>query len=258
MKYVVIADFSGLWHMARHIALGAPQEFDLHEATTYHLKGKLRTIERKLKELGADPIDYFIMAEDRQPVDKLATFPEYRGKRENNQPDRDAVKGMLKAAQLGLKFCHSDKKEADDVIATLVKKALAKPDLTPIVVAMDCDLWQLCNERTVVFNPKTMRFIELQDIIDKFGVKPNQIGLHKAFWGDGSDCIPNVMPRTQKHIMPLMRQTDGSLEQMSSMMLEVASDLPGKVCDLWEGARLDIVRNYDLVKLNPDCELVWG
>lgn len=85
--------------------------------------------------------------------------------------------------------------EADDVIATLVRKALAANAQTQIsIVSTDKDLMQLVGERVVLLDAvkDRQRRIGRAQVQERFGVPPEQLLDTRALAGDPSDNIPGV------------------------------------------------------------------
>lgn len=81
--------------------------------------------------------------------------------------------------------------EADDVIATLTRRAL-EDGFDVRIITGDKDLMQLVGDRVQMYEPmKGQRFDE-KDVVEKWGVKPAQLRDLLALCGDASDNIPGV------------------------------------------------------------------
>jgi len=81
--------------------------------------------------------------------------------------------------------------EADDLIATYVDQ-INKIGAKATIVSSDKDLLQLHGKNTRVFDPMKNKFLGLEDIKQKFGVKPEQIIDVQSLAGDTSDNVPGV------------------------------------------------------------------
>ena len=81
--------------------------------------------------------------------------------------------------------------EADDLIATYVRQILESGDKVTIV-SSDKDLMQLYKKDVRIYDPMKSKFINQEDIDNKFGVKPDQIIDVQALAGDSSDNVPGV------------------------------------------------------------------
>jgi DNA polymerase-1 len=101
--------------------------------------------------------------------------------------------------------------EADDVLGTLARKA-ADAGLAAIVVTSDKDMMQLVNEHVCVLDPmKDNLILDAQKVVEKLGVKPEQVPDLLGLWGDASDNIPGAPGIGEKGAKELI-QTFGSLE----------------------------------------------
>jgi DNA polymerase-1 len=81
--------------------------------------------------------------------------------------------------------------EADDVIATLVKRCEGEGLKTAIITG-DKDMYQLVDENTVILDYLTGKEYGPPEVKEKYGVAPTQIRDLLALAGDTSDSIPGV------------------------------------------------------------------
>ena len=81
--------------------------------------------------------------------------------------------------------------EADDLIATYVDQ-INKIGAKATIVSSDKDLLQLHGKNIRIFDPMKNKFLGLEDIKQKFGVKPEQIIDVQSLAGDTSDNVPGV------------------------------------------------------------------
>lgn len=256
-QYAVIADYSHLWHLSMRAAQSASAEYDLFKTTVANIEGKLRTMKRELDKLGIRAFD-FCFAEDRPPKRKNELLPTYRNNenRTDFSEDKNRVKAHLLDNGYQKRFVWSDDNEADDVIATLVR-LVTDAGQHAIIVTGDKDLWQLLGENVSVYNPIKQVMVTGADVFHSFQCFPWQIPLHKALWGDAGDCVPNVMPRMGKHLLPIVVRTDGTLADFEAKMFAERFNLNSKCWQKYTEAYRDICRNFELVKLDPECELKW-
>lgn len=256
-NYVVIVDFSHLFHVCWAVAQKAPPNYDPVETTRDHIIGKLRTVRAELKRQNVMGYD-LVFAEDREATRKLALLPGYREGREDLSAQKNAIKQYLLQNGSITRFCHSEGNEADDVIATLVRAVNEQEHLRTVVVSSDRDLWQLIGPRVRVYNPVKQEFVTEAHIEHAFKVKPIHIPLFKALWGDSTDCVPNVVPRMQKQLLPIILKTDGTLE---AFIARIEGDdrfyLTSRCFDLYTQGKARIEVNWQVVKLDDQCELMW-
>ena len=102
--------------------------------------------------------------------------------------------------------------EADDLIATYVEQ-INKAGAKATIVSSDKDLLQLYGKNTRVFDPMKNKFLGIEDIKQKFGVKPDQIIDVQSLAGDTSDNVPGVPGIGVKTAAELIN-TFGTLEKL--------------------------------------------
>jgi DNA polymerase-1 len=103
--------------------------------------------------------------------------------------------------------------EADDVIGTLVTRVSEEhPDIESIIVTGDKDTLQLVNDSISVYTlRKGMTDTVLYDtegVIEKMGIRPDQMVDYKALRGDPSDNIPGVRGVGDKTAVTLLTDTN--------------------------------------------------
>jgi len=81
--------------------------------------------------------------------------------------------------------------EADDVIGTLTHLAQAQ-GFQVVISTGDKDMAQLVNEQVSLVNTMTDKVMDVQGVVDKFGVLPEQIIDYLALMGDTVDNIPGI------------------------------------------------------------------
>ena len=80
--------------------------------------------------------------------------------------------------------------EADDLIATLAQQAQAE-GMKVVILAHDKDLMQLVNDECVLWDGKG-RVTGPDEVVEKFGVRPDQLGDYLAIVGDSADNVPGL------------------------------------------------------------------
>jgi DNA polymerase-1 len=81
--------------------------------------------------------------------------------------------------------------EADDLLATFAKK-ITNDGAKVTIISSDKDLMQLVSDKVRLFDPMKSKVIGEKEVIEKFGVKPNQVIDVQSLAGDSSDNIPGV------------------------------------------------------------------
>ena len=81
--------------------------------------------------------------------------------------------------------------EADDLIATYAKQITSAGGKVT-VISSDKDLMQLVSTKIRLYDPMKNKVIGEKEVMEKFGVKPNQVIDVQSLAGDSSDNIPGV------------------------------------------------------------------
>jgi len=81
--------------------------------------------------------------------------------------------------------------EADDLIATYAKQ-ITDAGAKVTVISSDKDLMQLVSDKIRLYDPMKNKVIGEKEVLEKFGVKPNQVIDVQSLAGDSSDNIPGV------------------------------------------------------------------
>ena len=100
------------------------------------------------------------------------------------------VKKLLGA--LGIKIIEKEGFEADDVIASLCRRA-RKDNLDVVIVSSDKDLYQLIDKDKVsVYNYNKDKFINRHEFLKEYGFSPELIIDYLSLAGDSTDNIPGA------------------------------------------------------------------
>jgi len=89
--------------------------------------------------------------------------------------------------------------EADDVIGYICKMPSLKDDVK-IIVSMDKDFYQLCDDKTVIYKPVRDEFLNKKRIVEQFDIHPNNFALARAIDGDKSDNLAGIKGAGMKTI----------------------------------------------------------
>ena len=164
--------------------------------------------------------------------------------REQLQPLKNIVKAI------GFPLIEIAGVEADDVIATLVKKAKEK-NLKAVISSLDKDLMQLVEDPvSTMMNTMTHQIFNEEKVLEKFGVKPNQIRDMLALTGDTSDNIPGVPKVGQKTAAKWLNEY-GDINEIKAN----ADLIKGVVGNNLRNSLGDLDRNVELVSLKYDVDI---
>lgn len=138
--------------------------------------------------------------------------PEYKGTREGMPDDLKpqeelAQKGLVAA---GIPLIVKKGFEADDAIGMVAKK-YASEGFEVVIVTTDKDMMQLVDDQITIYNPVTKKRIDIDGVVEKLGVKPEQVAEYLALMGDKQDNIPGVDKVGKKTAAKLLN-AHGSLQ----------------------------------------------
>ena len=102
--------------------------------------------------------------------------------------------------------------EADDLIATYVEQILEK-GAKATIVSSDKDLMQLYRKNVRIYDPMKNKFINEEDVQNKFGVEAGKVIDVQALAGDSTDNVPGVPGIGVKTAAELIKEY-GNLENL--------------------------------------------
>ena len=143
--------------------------------------------------------------------------------------------------------------EADDVIATLVRKC-AGEGLKIAIITGDKDMYQLVDEDTVILDYLTGKEYCPPDVKEKYGVAPTQIRDLLALAGDASDSIPGVPGIGFKTAAKLLSEYE-NLEEIYS---NIESITKPKLKESLKVNRDTAFLSRTLATLHPDVPVECG
>jgi 5'-3' exonuclease len=155
---------------------------------------------------------------------------------------------------LGLHWIAIEGIEADDAIATLADKLCqANPDPV-IILSTDKDFLQLLSDQVCIYDHFKGMWRDQAYVLQKFGVKPAQMGDLLALMGDAVDGIPGVSKVGSKTAAELLR-INGNLDRVISNADKVAGQVGAHLRKGIEMARLS--RQLVSFKTDVPLGLTW-
>lgn len=189
MKKLFVLDVSGFVFRA-YFAL--PEMRGPNGESTQAVFGFIRSLDKLIKDLSPEyVVAVFDGPNNKQSRQEL--YADYKSNRDRQLGDLPEQIRLVKqyCELLGISCLEEKGVEADDVIASITKKAVADGFEVCICTA-DKDLLQLVSSRVSVFNPWKEQEIQYNEVLSQFGVPPEQIADYLALVGDSSDNIPGV------------------------------------------------------------------
>ncbi|HEY1655197.1 MAG TPA: DNA polymerase I [Candidatus Tumulicola sp.] len=215
-----------------------------------------------LNKLVADEKPTHVVAafDKGMPVDRVALYKEYKAQR-TAMPDelrsQFALVRRILAAH-AIPVVEMEGQEADDVIATLARRAEEAGEQT-IVVTGDLDLLQIVNERTTVLTTRRgiteLGRYDPAAVRERFGLEPAQLPDFRGLKGDPSDNLPGIPGVGEKTATKLL-QAAGSLDALlADPQLAGNPKLRALVETFGEQARL--CRTVSVVRRDLPLNLDW-
>ena len=140
--------------------------------------------------------------------------------------------------------------EADDVIATIAMANCNNDGGTRIITG-DKDLMQLVSHCTFLYDGMKQKEIREKEVLEKFGVKPNQVIDVQSLMGDSVDNVPGVRGIGPKKASELINEF-GSLDNLYANIDNVKNDRTRNL--LIENRELAYI-SKKLVSLKCDVDL---
>lgn len=178
-------------------------------------------------------------------------YPEYKA---NRPPMPDDLRSQIAPlheiiAAMGLPLLVIPGVEADDVIGTLAKQA-SEQGIETVISTGDKDMAQLVTEHVRLINTMTNVELDVDGVIEKFGVKPEQIIDYLALMGDKVDNIPGVVKCGPKTAVKWLTE-HGTLDGV----IANADKVKGKIGENLRDALEQLPLSYQLATIKCDVEL---
>jgi DNA polymerase-1 len=195
-----------------------------------------------LRILDQEKPEYLVVAFDTGKTFRDDLYKEYKGTRAK-MPDElqvqiERIRQLVDA--FNIPRLEVEGYEADDVLGSVARSAV-EAGLGVKIITGDRDLLQLVTDRILVSLPgkslaDSRDYLE-KDVIDVFGVRPDQIVDFKALVGDKSDNIPGVAGIGEKTAVELLSKY-GTLENIYAHLDELKGNVRIKLEDGRENAFL--------------------
>jgi DNA polymerase-1 len=183
---------------------------------------------------------------------RLAIDPQYKANRDAPPPDLSMQFELIRkvAAVLDVPILEVPGWEADDVIATLVKRARASGMAVQIVTS-DKDFLQLLAPDVTIWDPVKEAPITEAVALERFGVKASAMREYQALVGDAIDNIPKVPGIGPKTAAELVNRF-GSVELLIARADEIEKP---KLKQAIKAHTEQLRRAYQLVSFRDDLSL---
>ncbi|NVK21991.1 MAG: DNA polymerase I [Kangiellaceae bacterium] len=213
--------------------------------------GVINMLKSLIKEY--DPSHMAVVFDAKGKTFRNDLYPEYKANRppmpEDLRQQIEPIHEIVKA--MGLPLLVIDGVEADDVIGTLADQA-SREGRETLISTGDKDMAQLVTEHVTLINTmdKSNPITDRERVIEKFGVKPEQIIDFLALVGDKVDNIPGVDKCGPKTAVKWLAE----YETMQGV-IDNADKVGGKIGENLRNALEQLPLSYELATIKLDCEL---
>ena len=192
-----------------------------------------------LKVLKDHRPDYLAVVFDAKgPTFRKELYSEYKANRpampDGLVPQIPYIKRIIEAYRIPT--LEREGFEADDLIGALSKRLESETDV--MIITGDKDLLQLVSPHTQVYDPVKEKRFGVEEVIERFGLRPDQIVEMMGLAGDATDNIPGVPGIGEKTATELIK-TFGTIENLLAHLDQVPQKkLKEKLETFGEQARL--------------------
>jgi DNA polymerase-1 len=178
-------------------------------------------------------------------------YPDYKANRPPMPDDlRTQIAPLHEIVEaMGLPLLVIEGVEADDVIGTLADQA-TKAGIDTVISTGDKDMAQLVNKHVSLFNTMTDVKMDVAGVIEKFGVRPDQIIDYLSLMGDKVDNIPGVNKCGPKTAVKWLLEH----ENLENVMAN-ADNVKGKIGEYLREALEFLPLSYELATIKLDVPL---
>ncbi len=162
------------------------------------------------------------------------------------EPLHDIIRAM------GLPLLMVEGVEADDVIGTLARQA-GEQGMETLISTGDKDMAQLVNEHVTLINTMSETTTDVDGVIEKFGVRPDQIIDYLALVGDPVDNIPGVPKCGPKTAAKWLNAYD-TLDNL----IAHAAEIKGKIGENLRASLEQLPLSRELATIKLDVDLRHG
>jgi DNA polymerase-1 len=243
-RAIYVFDVSGYVFRAYH---ALPPLSTAKGEPSHAVLGFTNMILKLVKEL--KPVRVCVALDTRTPSVRKQRYPAYKENR--TAAPEDLYDQLARCFEIldayGVAKLAKDGIEADDLIATLVKRARAA-GYKIVIVSSDKDLLQLIGDGVVMYDTMRERIYGPAETREKMGVPPEKVRDFLALTGDSSDNIPGVPSVGPKTAQDLLR-TYANLDDIYAHIDDITKKaLKAKLIEHKDDAYL----SQELVTLDED------
>lgn len=231
---------------------------------TNAIRGAISAIQKLMRRV--QPTHMAVIFDTPEPTFRHQLSPIYKGDRPSMPEELSQQIPYLHALirALGIPLHTLPGAEADDIIGTLAKRA-EKEGYQVLISTGDKDMAQLVTDKVTLEDSFKDKPMDVDGVIEKFGVRPDQIIDYLTLMGDASDGIrgvPGVGAKTAAKLLNEYGSIDGILKNVDNIKGKVGQSLKDNIDGITLDHQLasiiidlDLNISYEDLKLcDPDVE----
>ncbi|ENX04346.1 DNA polymerase I [Acinetobacter modestus] len=246
MPPFVLVDGSYFLFRAFHALPPLTTSTGLH---TNAIRGAISAIQKLMRR--TQPTHMAVIFDTPEPTFRHKLSPIYKGDRPSMPEELSQqipyLHALIKAQ--GIPLYSLPGAEADDIIGTLTKRALAEGHHV-LISTGDKDMAQLVNEHVKLEDSFKERMLDEAGVLEKFGVHPHQIIDYLTLMGDASDGIMGVPGVGAKTAAKLLTEY-GSLNNIIANVDQLKGKISQNIKDNLENIKID----HQLASIVCDLDL---
>lgn len=249
---LLLVDGSALLHRAYHAYPALTTKDGTIVGAVYGVASMLITALEEIK-----PTHVVVAWDLPVPTFRHEKYVAYKAQRPKADAEMVEQIGMVKEVikVMGLTQMEKEGYEADDIIGTL---STCK-DCEVVILTGDQDTMQLVTDQVVVMTPakgkEPVKVFGPQEVVEKYGVRPDQIVDYKALIGDHSDNIPGVAgigPVTAAELISRF----GTLDKIYDSIENESRDLNYELWRIPEKIKQKLIEGKDSAYMSQDLSRI--
>lgn len=219
MSTLLLIDGNAIIHRAFH---ALPPFKTKNGFSTNIIYGFFSMLYKAVSDFKPDQI--IICFDTPKPTFRDKIFKEYRAQRPK-APDefKEQIPGLKEGLKkAGIFYLEKEGFEADDIIASIAKKATEESKV--LILTGDKDIMQLVDSNIIVASPQkgltNITLYGIEKVKEKFGVEPEKIAELKALMGDPSDNYPGakgIGPKTAAELIVRFGTVENLLQNINQI-----------------------------------------
>ena len=216
---------------------------------TNAIKGTQNALNKLIRRF--NPTHMAVVFDTPEPTFRHELSPIYKAHR---PPMEDSLSSQIPYVHalveaMGLPLLKMPGVEADDLIGTLTRRACEEGHHV-LISTGDKDMAQLVNDRVLLEDSFREQVLDEAGVLDKFGVRPDQIIDYLALMGDASDGIPGIPGIGKVTAVKLLREY-GSARGIADNLDSIKGKMGENLRQHWQ----DMPLNHQLATIIVDLPI---